>query len=285
MRLLVTGAGGQVGEEFLQEAGAHPIFVEVMGTKREQLDFTDRSQVFDAVTGFGPDWIVHLGAMTAVDACEDDPDAAYLANALSVRYLKQAARRTGSRICYLSTDYVFDGKASTPYREWDPTSPLSVYGKSKLAGEAELEADDLIVRTSWVMGRYGRNILKTILSLARAEGTVRFVADQVGSPTVVEDLARTISTLLLEDMSGIFHVTNQGHLSWYDLVRFVFAEVGADQARVVPIDSAEIAATRKAPRPAFSVLDNCALRVAGMAPMPHYRESVAKLARRLWDAG
>ena len=285
MRLLVTGAGGQVGKEFLEEAVAHPIFAEVMGTTREQLDFTDRSQVFDAVTGFAPDWIVHLGAMTAVDACEDDPDAAYLANALSVRYLKQAARRTRSRICYLSTDYVFDGTASTPYREWDPTSPLSVYGKSKLAGEAELDIDDLIVRTSWVMGRYGRNTLKTILTLARAEGAVRFVADQVGSPTVVEDLAGAVATLILEDMSGVFHLTNQGHLSWYELVRFVFAEVGADQARVVPIDSSEIAATRKAPRPAYSVLDNCAARLAGLAPMPDYRESVAKLARQLWLAG
>ena len=285
MRLLVTGAGGQLGRGFLEEAASHPLFGEVIATTREQLDFTDRSQVFDAVTGIGPDWIVHLGAMTAVDACEDEPDGAYLANALSVRYLKQAARRTGSRICYLSTDYVFDGRASTPYREWDPTSPLSVYGKSKLAGEAELEADDLIVRTSWVMGRHGRNTLKTILSLARADGVVRFVADQVGSPTVVDDLARAIATLLLEDMSGIFHATNQGHLSWYDLVRFVFAEVGADQARVVPVGSAEIAATRKAPRPAFSVLDNCAMRLAGLAPMPDYRESVARLARELWDAG
>ncbi len=285
MRLLVTGAGGQVGGEFLEEVAAHPIFGEVVGTTRHELDFTDRNQVFDAVAGLGPDWIVHLGAMTAVDACEDDPDRAYLANALSVRYLKQAARRTGSRICYISTDYVFDGRASAPYREWDPTSPVSVYGKSKLAGESELEAHDLVVRTSWVMGRYGRNTLKTILSLARAEGEVRFVADQVGSPTVVGDLVKTLAALLMEDMSGTFHVTNQGHLSWFDLVRFVFAEVGADQGRVVPISSSEIAGTRKAPRPAYSVLDNCALRIAGMKAMPDYRDSVAKLARYLWSAG
>ncbi len=283
MRLLLTGASGQVGMEMTRALKQHRIFSDVVATSRAELDFTRREEVFHAVANFGPEVIVHLGAMTAVDRCEDEPDAAYLANALSVRHIKQAARLVDARVVYMSTDYVFDGLGSRPYREWDAKRPLSVYGKSKFAGEMELDPTDLVLRTSWVMGRYGNNILKTILGAAKRSSEMRFVDDQVGSPTVVSDLVEATLALLLEDQSGVYHLSNQGSLSWYELARFVYELVGADPALIAAMDSAELALTRKAPRPAYSVLDNCALRLQGYPPLAHYSESLSRLALELWS--
>ena len=278
----MTGAHGQVGSELVQALAKHSIFgSDILAPKRSEFDFTRREEVFGALISFGPDIVFHCGAMTAVDLCEDDPDAAYLANAISTRYLKQASRLIGARIVYLSTDYVFDGTSSNPYREWDPTNPASVYGKSKLAGEIELGESDLVVRTSWVMGQYGKNTLKTVLRLAKGDSPLRFVDDQIGSPTVVSDLVAAMIGLVLSDATGVFHISNAGSVSWYELVRFVFEVIGQDPTRITPISSSEIAASRRAPRPAFSVLDNCAYRLWGFDPLPHYRDALPSLIKLL----
>ncbi len=282
LRVMLTGAKGQVGQEMSRAFSERRIASEMAAMSRSEMDFTQREQVYGAVVGFEPQVIIHLGAMTAVDLCEEEPDSAYLANAISTRYLKQAARLVGAKMVYLSTDYVFDGHATQPYREWDATNPISVYGRSKLAGESELEPSDLVIRTSWVMGRYGKNILKTILGAAKGTSELRFVDDQIGSPTVAADLANAVISLVLEGHSGLFHLSNSGSLSWYELVRFIFGVIGADASRIVAIDSAELAMTRKAARPQYSVLDNCAWRLSGFATLPHYSEAVGSLALELW---
>ncbi len=281
MRVLVTGARGQVGTELTTALQNLEYVTAVLATSRESLDFTVRQSVFDCVKDFSPSVIFHCGAMTNVDLCEDDTDRAFLVNGIGTRFVKQAARAASAKVIYLSSDYVFDGKANKPINEWSPTGPISVYGASKLAGEQELESCDIIVRTSWVMGVYGKNILKTILRLANGSGEVKFVNDQLGSPTVVSDLVTVLIQLMENDESGTFHVSNSGSVSWYELTRFVFEVTGHDPARVLPIRSFELDASRKAPRPGYSVLDNAALRLSGYPTMPDWRTSVESLCAEL----
>jgi dTDP-4-dehydrorhamnose reductase len=194
-----------------------------------------------------------------------------------------AARRVGARICYISTDYVFDGTKPEPYIEWDAPNPRSVYGASKLAGELEIRGDPdaTIVRISYVCGEHGTNMVKTILRLAGEHDTLRFVDDQRGHPTFAADAAPMIRRLVVDRRPGCFHVTNQGAVSWYEFARAVLEAAGADPSRVQPISTADLDPPRAAPRPANSVLDNAALRLSGLPLLPHYRESLDRLVRRL----
>ncbi|CAG4920974.1 unnamed protein product [Acidithrix sp. C25] len=284
MRLLVTGAKGQVGSEFVETVAQKESSWEVLATDKDELDFTNRVEVFGAIDSFLPDIIVHCGALTAVDLCEDEVELAYSINAMGTRFLKQGARRVGASVFYLSTDYVFNGLGTTPYREWDAPDPLSIYGKSKLAGELELDSSDLIVRTAWVMGKYGNNILKTMIRLAKGQGDVTFVDDQFGIPTVVTDLVDVMIKLISDRQSGIYHVTNCEVTSWHDLTKFVFETLGANPSRVLPIATSQLDSSRKAPRPAYSVLDHSALRLGGYGETPIWQESVSCLIAQLRDS-
>ena len=162
-RVLVTGAGGQIGREVVEACAGD----DVVATDHATLDVGDRDAVLQTITSTAPDVVVHAGAWTAVDACEGDPDRAFRVNALGTRYVAEGARRVGAWVCYLSTDYVFDGTKPEPYAEWDAPSPVSVYGRSKLGGEWEVDsASATIVRTSWVCGLHGNNMVKTVLRLA-----------------------------------------------------------------------------------------------------------------------
>ena len=287
MRVVVTGAGGQVGREVvaLLEARAaarrRGPAVEVVAATHGDLDVADRDAV-RALTGTcQPDIVLHLAAWTAVDACEGDAERAFRVNALGTRNLAEAARREGSHFCYVSTDYVFDGRSPRPYVEWDPPCPLSVYGRSKLGGELECDPAATIVRTSWVCGRHGANMVKTVLRFAEGDGPLRFVDDQRGSPTEARDLAMAIVNLAVDRRPGVFHVTNQGVASWYDLASSVVGWAGGDPSRVEPISTAELDPPRPAPRPANSVLDNAALRLGGLPLLPDWRESFEALVRDL----
>ncbi|MGH9284379.1 MAG: dTDP-4-dehydrorhamnose reductase, partial [Acidimicrobiales bacterium] len=211
MRVLVTGAGGQLGRDLVQAFEGH----DVIAAARAQLDVSDRDAVLAACTGTQPDAIVHAGAWTAVDACEADPDRAYQVNGLGTRHVAEGARLAGAHLCYLSTDYVFDGTATAPYREWDPPNPASAYGRSKLAGERECGPGATIVRTSWVFGRHGANFVRTMLRLAAERPTVRVVDDQHGCPTATDDLAGAVRRLVVGRRPGLFHVTNQEPTTWY----------------------------------------------------------------------
>ena len=283
MRVLVTGAGGQLGREVCEAcelAGDS-----VIGCARADLDVADRESVLQVVAAAAPDVVVHAGAYTNVDGCETDPDRAYAVNALGTRHVAEAARLVGARVCYVSTDYVFDGRAAEPYKEWDATNPLSVYGRSKLAGEAVLGPGDTIVRTSWVCGRHGRNFVKTILAKAARGEELAVVDDQRGCPTFAEDLAGMIRRLAVGRLPGVFHVTNQGATTWYRFARDAVEAAGLDTALVRPISTAEMQPPRPAPRPANSVLDNAALRLSGVPLLADHREPLERLAKELVAGG
>jgi dTDP-4-dehydrorhamnose reductase len=278
MRVLITGAGGQLGIDLVKvctQAGD-----EVVACDRAALDLGDRDSVAQAITGVAPDVVVNAGAWTAVDDCESDPDRAWRINALGVRWVTDAARRAGAHVVQVSTDYVFDGTKPTPYVEWDPTNPMSSYGRSKLGGEQEVDPASTIVRTAWVCGANGSNMVKTVLKLAdRPE--LAFVDDQRGSPTFTADLALAIRRLAVARLPGTFHVTNQGETTWYGFVRDILEASGNDPDKVRPITTAELDPPRPAPRPANSVLDNAALRLGGLPLLPHYRDALARTLAEL----
>jgi len=277
MKVLITGAGGQVGRELVELFAGH----DVTGFDHSTLDVTDRDAVLGAVTSIRPDAIVNGAAYTAVDACETETDTAWAVNAMAVRHLADGARRVGARVCHISTDYVFDGTKPDPYVEWDQPNPASMYGRSKLGGELELGPDDTIVRTSWVCGFHGGNMVKTILRLAGEHDTLSFVDDQRGHPTFAADLAAVVRRLVVDRRPGLFHVTNQGAVSWFEFAQAVLEAAGLDPARVSPVATADLKPARPAPRPANSVLDNAALRLSGVPLAPDFHEPLARLVPRL----
>jgi dTDP-4-dehydrorhamnose reductase len=277
VRVLVTGAGGMIGREVVDALHGD----DVVGLDRAALDVADRDAVLGAIGAHRPDAIVHCAAMTAVDACETERDRAFLVNALGVRFVMEGARRSGAYLVTLSTDYVFDGMRPEPYHEWDTPNPCSVYGRSKLAGELEIDLECAVVRTSWAIGRYGTNMAKTVLRLAAGDDPLRFVDDQRGCPTIASDLASMLRTFVVERLPGTWHVTNQGAVSWYEFAGEVLRAAGDDQARVQPISTADLDPPRPAPRPANSVLDNRALRLAGRPLLADFRESLPALVREI----
>ncbi|MGI9051579.1 MAG: dTDP-4-dehydrorhamnose reductase [Ilumatobacteraceae bacterium] len=277
MRLVVTGAGGQLGSDVV--AAARSAGDEVVGLERGALDVTDRDAVLGAITTLRPQAVINAAAWTAVDACEGDRDRAFTANALAVRWLAEGCYRTGAHLVHLSTDYVFDGALDRAYHEWDPTSPRSVYGESKLGGEheaLELGPAAAVVRTSWLCGQHGSNMVTLVRGLAAEHvgqaGALAFVDDQRGCPTFTADLAPVLRRLALDRRAGVHHVTNQGAVSWYEFVVEVLREAGHDPALVRPISTAELDPPRPAPRPANSVLDNAVLRAAGLPLLRDFRD-------------
>ena len=286
MRLLVTGAGGQLGHDVVAHATARGD--DVAGADHAALDVTNRDAVLGAITSWRPDAVIHCAAWTAVDACESDPERAQVANGLAVRWVAEACDRVGAHLVHVSTDYVFDGALDRPYHEWDATNPLGVYGRSKLAGEREalaLGSSATVVRTSWVCGEHGANMVKTIMRLATGgddtPGRLAFVDDQRGSPTFTADLAPVLRRVALDRRSGVHHVTNQGAVSWYRFAQAVVVALGRDADLVRPITTAELDPPRPAPRPANTVLDNAVLRAAGVPLLRDFREPLAELVAAL----
>jgi dTDP-4-dehydrorhamnose reductase len=294
MRVLVTGAGGQLGTDVVAAlSGRVPTGgrandpatgrlglrsgCDVTAADHARLDVSDRGAVLAAVEGLRPHVVVHTAAWTEVDACEGDPDRAFSVNALGTRHVAEAARRFGAHVVYLSTDYVFDGTSVRPYVEWDEPNPKSVYGRSKLAGEQELDPGATVVRTSWVCGAHGANMVRTVLRLAREPGPLRFVDDQRGSPTFTADLAGVVAVLATDRLPGTFHVTNGGVTSWFGFAREVLESAGDDPDRVEAISTLDLDPPRPAPRPANSALENAALRLMGMALLPDWRDALDRL--------
>ena len=274
LRVLVTGGGGTLGQDLVKAFDDGTGRYDVIAATRQELDLGDRDSILAAITSAEPDAVIHAGAWTAVDACESDPDQAFRVNSLGTRHVQQAARIVGAHVVYVSTCFVFDGAATAPIHEWTPPNPISVYGRSKLGGEMEIDPGNTIVRTNG-----GTGFVKTMLRLAGERDELRVVADQHCSPTFTEDLADAVKRLVVGRFPGLFHVTNQGAATWFELAQATFAEAGLDPARITPITTAEYPAPAR--RPAYSVLDNAALRLQGLPLLPDWRESLGRLVKEL----
>jgi dTDP-4-dehydrorhamnose reductase len=275
MKILVTGAAGQVGRALI---GCAPPTAQVFACGHSELDITSERAVKAYVLLHRPDVIVNAAAHTAVDRAEAEPDLARRINADGPRYLAGAAAASAARMIQLSTDFVFDGASSTPYRPDSTTRPLSVYGLSKRAGEESvlgaLPEHSVILRTAWVYDASGRNFLTTILRVLQSKGSARVVADQIGTPTAARSVAAAIWQLIEEPaINGIHHWTDAGVASWYDFAVAIREEAEQLQllpkgTTVIPITTAEYPTAAR--RPPCSVLDKSSLVASGFVPM-HWR--------------
>ena len=263
MRILLTGASGQLGRE-MQRALAGE---DVIPANRPDYELTDPA-LSAKIAATHPDLVIHAAGFSDVDGCEQDPETAFQVNAQATSRVAEGAVRAGARLVYISTDYVFDGKKGEPYTEGDPVGPLNVYGCSKLMGEQEALKTcprAIIVRTSWLYGVHGKNFVKTILSLAGTQSEVRVVDDQRGSPTYARHLAQVIAGLIRSDVTGVIHAGGEGECSRYEFAKAILQEAGL-QCRVVPISTAE--SGRLAVRPSYSVLSTALLRQHRLSLLP-----------------
>lgn len=272
MRILLTGGAGQLGRELLDAstAAGH----EVRSTTRAECDITSPTQVQAVLDDATPEVLINCAAWTKVDAAESEGDAAFLINAIGPRILAMACAARDILLVHISTDYVFDGSATSPIDEWQRPNPRCVYGASKLAGEDEVRAlarRHLVVRTSWLYGRDGPNFVLTMLRAAAARPQLRVVSDQVGGPTWTGHLAPIVLRAIARDVPGTLHLTNSGVVSWHGFAEAIVAAAGRSTP-VIPITTAEYPTA--APRPAYSVLDNRVWRLLGEDPLPDWREGL-----------
>lgn len=279
MKIFVTGCNGQLGRavNLQYKDNADVTFV---NTDVADLDITKVDDVIKAVRAEKPDVIVNCAAHTAVDACETDLDNAYRINAIGPRNLSLAANEVNAKLVHISTDYVFDGKGTRPYTEFDPVGPQGAYGKTKLAGEEFVKAFAdryFIIRTAWLYGD-GKNFVKTMLRLAETNDAVSVVNDQVGSPTSTKELAGAIAHLIPTDNYGLFHGTCEGVCSWADFTEEIFRLKGLS-TKVNRITSAEFNA--KAPRPAYSVLENYMLKLTTDYKFAQWEDAIAEYIKEL----
>ncbi|SDZ41050.1 dTDP-4-dehydrorhamnose reductase [Herbiconiux ginsengi] len=272
-RYLITGAAGMLGHDLVSALEGR----DVVALSRAELDITDAAAVASAVAGI--DVVFNCAAYTAVDAAETDESAAYAVNALGPATLAEATAATGAKLVQISTDYVFQGSATSPYPEDEPRDPLNAYGRTKAAGEEAVlglnPAGGYVVRTAWLYGQHGANFPATMLRLGRdpERESVSVVEDQVGQPTWTADLARQLVLLADSDApAGVYHGTNSGQGSWFDFAQATFQEAGLDPAKVKPTDSSQF--VRPAPRPAYSVLGHDAWSRAGLEPMRDWRAAL-----------
>ncbi|MGG1270547.1 dTDP-4-dehydrorhamnose reductase [Priestia aryabhattai] len=271
-KVLITGANGQLGKELVElftEKG-----FEVYGFGRDKMDITNQAQVQEVISNIKPNIVLHSAAHTQVDLAESEPEQAFSINAYGTRNVAVAAEAVGAKLVYVSTDYVFDGTNDEPYNEFSPTSPLGVYGKSKLAGEQfvrDLHSKFFIVRTSWVYGKHGANFVKTMLKLGKERKELSVVDDQRGCPTYTLDLANTILELVGTQKYGVYHVSNSGNCSWYEFAKEIF-KVSDMEVQVNPCTTADF--PRPAARPANSVFEHMSIKLNNLTPIRHWREAL-----------
>lgn len=279
MKLMITGASGQLGTEIRRQLqaggsalGALPQKLQlatVIPVDLPDADLTKQAAATALLRRHAPDVVVNCAAFTNVDGCETQPDTAFAANALAARNVAAACEEVGAKLLHLSTDYVFSGEGTVAFNEAGATAPQSVYGATKLLGEEyvrQFSSRWFIIRTAWLYGRQGNNFVKTILKLAKERGQLQVVDDQRGNPTNAEDLAHHILKLAVTKEYGIYHCTGNGVCSWYEFTLEILRLAGV-QANVQPCTSAEF--PRPAKRPAFSALDHAMLRATigdGMRP-------------------
>lgn len=274
MRVLITGAGGQLGRDLVRVLSDTDT---VMPCDRAGLDVTDAEVVRRVFEREKPDAVIHAAAYTSVDRAEIEPDEAYRVNALGARNVAAAAAEIGAKLVHISTDYVFDGRLGRPYHEFDRPAPLSVYGRSKREGERLVRfvhTKSFIVRTSWLYDRGPHNFIGKILQAAREGRTLRVVHDEIGSPTYTADLAEFLSRLIRTPLYGIYHAANTGSCSRFELAKAALMLAGLDHVPLQPISAVDLLGA--APRPGYSVLDGMMIRLNGLAPLPNWQEGLAR---------
>lgn len=273
-KLIVTGANGQLGRAINQQYAGSSEY-ELINTDVGELDITNIDRVMEFTRDIQPYAIVNCAAYTAVEACETEEDLAFRINAIGARNLSIAASETEAKLIHVSTDYVFDGNGTRPYRETDPTGPQGAYGRTKLAGEnfvKEFSERHFIVRTAWLYGD-GKNFVKTMLRLSETNDKVRVVRDQVGSPTSAAELAKAIAYLLPTENYGLFHGTCEGDCSWAQFTEEIFRLAGRKTV-VEAITSEEYGAAVK--RPAYSILENYMLKMTTDFMFADWHDAIAE---------
>ena len=273
MRILITGANGQLGFDLQRTLASH----ELVLMDLPAFDLT-KSSCEEQVASAQPDLVIHAAAYTDVDGAEHQPDLAMAVNVQGTEWVSRGTTRAKARLIYISTDYVFDGLKRSPYLENDLANPLNLYGKSKLEGEHRASAhcsNALVVRTSWLYGAHGKNFVKTMMRLTMEQPELRVVADQRGCPTYAADLAQSLANMLTLDIRGIVHAAGTGDCTWYEFASAIVSAMGR-QTPIHPITTAE--AGRRAARPSYSVLANCVLKQSGIT-LPHWRDSLVQFVK------
>ena len=278
MKIMIIGSEGMLGHDLVDVLSVDN---EVCTTTIDTLDITDINKTIKTVKEYNPDVLIHAAAFTDVDGSESNPDLAFKVNATGTRNVAVACQKADCAMVYICTDYVFDGTNSSPYREYDQTHPLGVYGKTKHTGELyirDLLNKFYIIRTSWLYGYHGPNFVTTMLNLAKKTKNINVVNDQIGSPTYTVDLANAIALLIKKPTYGIYHVTNSENCSWYDFAAEIFKQSKVD-VNLKPVTTEEF--PRPAPRPKYSVLENYNWNMEGYPRMRSYKEALTDYLKLL----
>lgn len=281
MRILVIGASGMLGSDLVKHLGG---LHEVVGAGKSQIEITDREATIGAINSLSPAIVINTAAYTDVDGCESDREKAFMVNRNGAGNVAMGCRKINAKLIHISTDYIFDGRKNKPYVEDDEPHPLNIYGLSKLEGEKEIRKvlplnGYLIVRTSWLFGKNGKNFISTILKLSKEKDELKVVNDQIGSPTYTIDLSEAIERLINNNATGIVNVTNSGECSWYDYAIEILRLSGNDRVRVLPIKTEE--SERAAPRPPYSVLNNGRYRAITGHSIRHWRDALREYIRTM----
>ena len=284
MKILITGSKGQLGSSLHRELEKDPE-IEAVYTDYDTLDITNRAAVTRFMTDNRFDIVINCAAYTAVDKAETDEILAAALNTGAVGNLAEAAVKTGARVIHISTDYVFSGQGFRPYEENDEPYPQGIYGRTKLEGEALLTSycqNAIIIRTAWLYSEFGKNFVKTMLSLAETRPEINVVADQIGSPTYAGDLAKAIHRIIRHDKwtPGIYHFTDEGVASWYDFTKAIFEIAGKD-TKVNPIPTSAYPTPAK--RPLYSVLSKAKIKSTYGIEIPYWRDSLKKCMASLLE--
>ena len=280
MKVLVTGAKGQLGTDLMNELEKRGI--ESIGVDVQEMDITDREACMRVISESKADAVIHCAAYTAVDAAEDNVDLCRKINGEGTRNVALACQATGAKMMYISTDYVFDGQGTRPWEPDDNRSPLNVYGQTKYEGELaveELVEKFFTVRIAWVFGVAGKNFIKTMLRLGKERGAVSVVDDQVGSPTYTYDLARLLVDMIQTDYYGRYHATNEGFCSWYEFACEIFRQADMDEVKVTPVSSDQFPV--KAVRPANSRMSKAKLAENGFEPLPTWQDALGRFLKEI----
>ena len=281
MKVLVTGYAGQLGWDTVHLLQARGI--EARGVDMQDFDLTDGQAVRDYVQDYRPTAIVHCAAYTNVDKAESQPEICAAVNGMGTVNIVRAALSVGAKVVFISTDYVFPGTGDQPWKVNDPYGPRNVYGMSKVQGEdavRSLMTRYFILRTSWVFGKNGHNFVRTMLRLGKEKKEIRVVSDQIGSPTYTKDLARVICDMLPTEKYGIYHVRNEGFMSWCDFAQMIMKKAGLP-CRVLPVPSSEYPTPAK--RPLNSRMDGSKLAESGFEPMPSVENALDRYLEEIKD--